>query len=272
MNEHISWRHGPAELISGLQSWQGCAPRTPLHCLLQRRCFMGSSPPGDLATTATTVVLTALEVQEEPPPLPPPLHLWPPTMPWPWPTPTSISNDCPFVPGKKPGCCCRYLSWWGAVVLVPQRPLCWYCTGIHRGNGVRGCPGEGRFGRIWLRAGVKLRGGLLLYSVCSREFPLLLTQSFQEVCYLVPGDYCYWSIPLVEEAKQCSGARPISCQWFEKPTSAIILSKQSVRTMPESSSERSLSQSGMASSLFLEMACFMRLSMDWWSVLTGNKQ
>lgn len=62
----------------------------------------------------------------------------------------------------------------------------------------------------------------LTYS-CS---PFFFTQNFPEVCYLVPGDYCYWSIPSVGEARQCSGVRPTSCQWLERPTSATTLYRQ----------------------------------------------
>jgi len=115
--------------------------------------------------------------------------------------------------------------------------------------------------------------------------PFFFIQTSLEVCYLVPGDSCYWSIPSVGEAKRCSGVTPTSCQWSERPTSATTLYRQvyvkgtggydlrttnihngvnlinlsqSVRTMPESSSERYRSQSGTASSLSLEMACCTR--------------
>lgn len=51
-------------------------------------------------------------------------------------------------------------------------------------------------------------------------------QNFQDACYLVPGDYCYWWIPSVGEVRPCSGVRPRSFQWSGRPTSATTSSRQ----------------------------------------------
>lgn len=136
---------------------------------------MASLPAGDRAVIATTIALTALGVQVGSLLLPPLPRLWPQTMPWPSLTHTYTSSDYRHVRGRRPDCCCLYWSFWGAVVLVPQRPLSWCCTGIHPANGARGCLGADRSGRIWLKAGLKPSDGLLQCSVFSEVYPSLLT-------------------------------------------------------------------------------------------------